>query len=365
MKNRKIILIAAIALIIIIVIIVRSISSSGTASEINAVKKKPVQVRGSAATIESISEIVELTGSVVPQRIARLASPAEGPVMNLRVREGDRVKMGDVLLSIGRREGIEAQITSYQETVKKEEENLNRTKQLVESQALPGEELDRARAAYENAKAQLVRAMEAVQDYSVLAPWDGIVSKVNVRDGDYVVPRAPLVEVYDPANLVVQAAVPERYSAQLENGMQLLMKLDAFPDSGFRAHISRIYPFLEERMRTRTIEAEIDADISILPGMFARLQLPLNTIDSATVVPNQAVLVTPAGDRILFVINSGTVERRKVELGIEQENRVQIASGVTAGEMVVVAGNEKLKPGAEVRIIQAGSNSKGSGGTQQ
>ncbi len=365
MKNKKVIIIGSAALLIIVVILIRSIFSGGAVSENLDARKKPVHVKVADATVESISEIIELTGSVVPQRIARLASPAEGPVMNLRVREGDRVKAGDVLLSIGRREGIDAQITSYQESVNQEEENLNRTRQLVESQALPGEELDRARANYENARAQLIKAMEAVQDYSVVAPWDGIVSRVNIRDGDYVVPRAPLVEVYDPANLVVQAAVPEKYSAQIHKSLTLTVRLDAFPDSMFHASITRIYPFLEERMRTRTIEVEIDADVSILPGMFARLQLPLNTIESAIVVPSQAVLVQPSGGRVVFVVDADTVSRRAVEVGIEQDNRVQVVSGVASGETVVVAGNEKLKPGAEVRVIQPDSKSKGSGGEQQ
>lgn len=362
MKNKKVAIIGSAVLLIIVAIIIRSILSGEAVSEKTVAGKKPVQVKVAEATIESISEIIELTGSVVPQRIARLASPAEGPVMNLQVREGDRVKAGDILLSIGRREGIEAQITSYQESVNKEEENLSRTKQLVESQALPGEELDRAKAAYENARAQLVRAMEAAQDYSVIAPWSGIVSKVNIRDGDYVVPRAPLVEVYDPVNLVVQAAIPEKYAARIHNGLPLTVRLDAFSDSVFRAKIVRIYPFLDERMRTRTIEAEIDAKISILPGMFARLKLPLNTIDNAVVIPSQAVLVQPSGGRVVFVVDADTVSRRTVEVGIEQDNRIQVVSGIASGETIVVAGNEKLKPGAQVRVIQSASKPKDTGG---
>lgn len=147
MKNKKIPIVSIAVLIIVMIIIIRSIFSGGALSEDIDAKKKPVQVKVSTAAMESIAEIIELTGSVVPQRIARLASPAEGPVMNLWVREGDRVKAGDVILLIGRREGIEAQITSQQETVKKEEENLGRTEQLVKSEAIPGEELDRARAA--------------------------------------------------------------------------------------------------------------------------------------------------------------------------------------------------------------------------
>lgn len=362
MKNKRNTIIGSAVLLIIIAIMIRSIFSGGAVPENVDARKKPAQVKVAEATVGSISEIIELTGSVVPQRIARLASPAEGPVMNLKVREGDRVKAGDILLSIGRREGIEAQITSYQESVKKEEENLNRTKQLVESQALPGEELDRAKAAYENARALLVKAVEAAQDYSVIAPWSGIVSKVNVRDGDYVVPRAPLVEVYDPVNLVVQAAIPEKYAAQIHNGLPLTVRLDAFPDSVLRARIVRIYPFLDERMRTRTIEAELDARIAILPGMFARLQMPLNTIDNAVIVPSQAVLVQPSGDRVIFVVNADTVSRRAVEVGIEQDNRIQVVSGIAAGETIVVAGNEKLKPGALVRVIQPASKSKDTGG---
>lgn len=115
-------------------------------------------------------------------------------MVSLRVREGDRVEAGEIILSIGRREGIDAQIASYRESVKKEEDNLNRIKPLVESQALPEEELDKARAAYENAKAQLVKATEAARDYLMVAPWNGIVSRVNVREGDYVSPRTPQAE---------------------------------------------------------------------------------------------------------------------------------------------------------------------------
>ncbi len=361
MKRKRVTLIVSLLMVIIVVLVVRAVFSDGTSPD-STLKKKPVQVRVVPASVERISDIVELTGSVEPQRTARLASPAEGPVMNVNVREGDRVTQGDMLLSIGRTEGIEARITSFREAVKKEEENLNRTQQLVESQAVAGEVLDRARAAYENARAQLVQAMESVRDYSVFAPWDGVVSSVNVRDGDYVIPRSPLVEVYDPSNLVIQAAVPERYSAGIRNGMVLRAQLDAIPDSVFQARIVRIYPFLDDRMRTRTIEVGIATDVPILPGMFARLQLPITSVDSATVVPNQSVLILPSGAASVFVIDADTAVQRIVELGIEQENRVEVVSGVRPGELVVVSGNEKLKPGTGVRLIRSDTGSIGAVG---
>jgi len=83
--------------------------------------------------------------------------------------------------------------------------------------------------------------------------------------------------------------------------------------------------------------------------MFARLKLPLQTVAEATVVPREAIIVTPNGDRIAFVFKDGKALRRKLETGIEGDGRVQIITGLQPGEKVVVAGNEKLRDGMEVK----------------
>ncbi|MGM0654989.1 MAG: efflux RND transporter periplasmic adaptor subunit [Thermodesulfobacteriota bacterium] len=156
-------------------------------------QKKPPRVRAIAATKAAISSGLELTGSVEPYRVARLASPAEGPVADIRVREADRVKAGDSLLFIGRKKGADALITSLREELKKEEDNLRRTRQLVEGEALPGEQLDQAGSAFEKVHAQLVQAEETARDYAIYAPWEGVVSRVNVIDDAVIVPLEALV----------------------------------------------------------------------------------------------------------------------------------------------------------------------------
>ncbi|MFW6237118.1 MAG: hypothetical protein ACOC3F_01910, partial [Desulfosudaceae bacterium] len=105
----------------------------GTASEKTPPDKQkpPPLVRVLAATQSDISKVLELTGSVEPYRVARLASPAEGPVTDVHVREADRAAAGQPLLTIGREEGVEALIASLREALKKEENNLNRTRRLV------------------------------------------------------------------------------------------------------------------------------------------------------------------------------------------------------------------------------------------
>ena len=308
---------------------------------------------------QTISRILELTGSVEPVRVARLASPAEGPVQNLKAREGDHVKAGDVLLSIGRKEAADAWLASAREEVRKEAEELKRVEQLVEKGALPGEQLDRAKSTYERVRAQLIKAEESTGDYQVAAPWDGIVSRVLVTDGNYLSPRAPLVEIFDPMSLVIRLAVPEAEAAAISQDVVASVTLDAFRGKEYQGKISRVYPELDRRMRTRTVEVEVIEPVALVPGMFARARLPLQTVKDAVVVSADAVIVTPKGGRVAYVIEDGKAIQRKIVLGIEEGGKVQIVSGLKPGETLVIAGNEKLKDGVAVRVPETGKPAAG------
>ena len=149
MSKRPPAILPVISVIIISVIFSTCGRFAGDSKENQAGKRMPAMVRIAPASKTTISRKLDLTGSVEPYRVARLASPAEGPVVNVRVREGDGVKAGHPLISIGRKQGIDALTASLREEVKKERDNLQGTRQLVESGALPHEQLDLAVAAYE------------------------------------------------------------------------------------------------------------------------------------------------------------------------------------------------------------------------
>ncbi len=315
-------------------------------------------VRVNPASLSTISRVLKLTGSVEPYRIAKLASPAEGPVVTIRVREGDRVKSDERLLTIGRKKGADALISSLQEELKKEEDNLQRVRQLVEGEAIPDEEYDQARATFEKIKAQLVSAKEKAQDYTITAPWEGIVSRLIVKEGEFVAPRSVLLEMYDPASLVIRAAVPEKHAAEVTAGMRVDVHLDAYPNNFVPGRIERVYPYLDPRLRTRTIEIALDKSVNLLPGMFARLEVLLESEEEAVTVPIEALVSTPKG-QVVYVFEDGQATARMVETGIEADNRIEIISGIQAGDKVIAAGNEKLKNGADVRL--AGDEKSGKG----
>ena len=352
--SKRVIFISGILAFVLLSVCTWRYAPTSTAAEVAPAKNVPV-VSVAVAKSGSIGRTIDLDGAVEAARIARMSSPAEGPIGycgDSVVREGDRVTKGQKLICIGRDMTINALLSATQSDLKKEQDELDRVKKLVENGAIPGDQLGIAGAKYENAKAQLARVEESRTDYQITAPWSGIVSKVMVVEGDYVAPRTPLIEIFDPASLVVRFAVPEADAQNVGIGKTVSVKLDAYPGKTFSARINRVYPKLDPGTRTRLAEAVVSEKITLMPGFFARIQLNVQTHDKAVMVPAEAVLVNATGARVVFVVQEGKAVARKVTTGIESGRLIEIVSGVKPGERIVVAGNEKLKDGTEVKLLE-------------
>jgi len=323
--------------------------STATATE--PVKSLPV-VSVAAVSSGTISRTIELDGTVEAAKVARIASPAEGPIGNCRVREGDRVIKGQQIICIGRDKAVNALLSAAQVDLSKEKDDLARVTRLVENGAIPGDQLGIARAKFENAKAQLAKVEESRGDYWIIAPFNGIVSKVMVDEGNYVAPRTPLIEIFDPESLVVRFGVPEADSQRVRIGKTVSVRLDAYPGKTFPARICHLFPRLDLSTRTRLVEVTLLENISMTPGLFARIRIDVETHENAVLIPAEAVLVNAKGDHVAYIIQEGKAVARKVATGIEAGGITEIISGVKPGEQVVVAGNEKLKDATAVKLME-------------
>jgi membrane fusion protein (multidrug efflux system) len=317
----------------------------------------PVAVTLERVAARPFARLLAVTGTVEPTLVAVLASPAEGPVIGCRVREGDRVEAGAELLRIGRQNSAEAASSAASEDLRRQELEFRRIETLVAEKAVAGDQLDAARAALERARAAVAQTEQSAADYSVRAPWAGVVSRVRVADGNYVAPRLPLVELHDPASLVLRFAVPEDFAFVLDTGGQVQASFDALPGRHFTLTINRAYPELDRRLRTRTFEATLPEGATFAPGMFARIRAVVTEQPAALTVPVEAVLVN-AGKSFVFVVLDGQVARREVETGFEQDGRVWVRAGLQAEEQVVVGGIERVADGRKVRAADAAKEPK-------
>ncbi|MFW6107493.1 MAG: efflux RND transporter periplasmic adaptor subunit [bacterium] len=251
-----------------------------------------------------------------------------------------------------RMEVAEAELAAAQQTLRMLEAGPTPTETAVQE------------AAVEEAAARLALAKAHLAECVLTAPSEGVITRVHVRPGDLAVPRSPLVEMYAPASLVVRFSVPEAHAAGVRPGLELEATLDAFPGRTFTAKVLRVYPHLDPRMRTRTVEARFDQARGLMPNQFARLKVRLELARDAVTIPAQAVLQAPDGAQSAYVVKEGKALRRDLQLGIEQGQRVQVTRGIEPGEQVVVKGNETLKEGAPVRLAGDGPKPKGPGGPQ-
>jgi len=302
------------------------------------------------------------------------------------------------------------EIAKAEESVRQLEEkaafakvDYERTAKLVESGGLPGEVLDKVRVEFVSQTAQLAAAKEQLQmlkagptktalavqqaaldeaearlalekaklaECVVEAPFSGTVMKVYVRPGDMAAAKLRLIEMADLSSVVVRFAVPEAFTAQVHTGMALEARLDAYSEKVFNGRVARVYPDIDRRIRTRTVEAKIAGIPDVMPGMFARLILKLKQVDDAIVVPLAALVTTPEGDKVVFVVKDGKAIRRKVKTGIEESDRIQVLEGINPGDKVIVSGHKDLKDGMDVRVIESAkqegkSNPAGSNPTGQ
>ena len=316
-------------------------------------QREPV-VETTVVVRKTIAHCLELTGTAQPYRQVNMASPAGGPILNIAVREGDEIKAGELLLAIGRKDGAEALVASLQEELNKEKSNLERARQLRKSDAMTQEELEERQSAYEKVRAAFVKAQETEQDHTITAPWDGMVSQIFVKNGQYVSPHVSLLEIYDKSSMLIRSTIPERNVSQISQGMKLEVHLDAYPDRQFTGEIKRIYPYLDTILRSQTVEIDLEEPVPLLPGMFARLRLPLRTIQDAIVVPVDALMLTPDGWQVK-ILQDGKAISKPVVTGVEDGPWVEILDGLTPGEIVIIKGND-VKDGMSVKVREQPSH---------
>ncbi|MFO7534242.1 MAG: efflux RND transporter periplasmic adaptor subunit [Kiritimatiellia bacterium] len=314
-------------------------------------KKPVVVVQAVMAEKRDLSRVMLYTGSIEPVKVARMASPAEGPIMACAVREGDRVEAGQLLARVGRSRMADTALEAASEELRRQAAEYKRVEQLVKSGSLAGEQIEAARSNLKRAEAQVAAMETGAGDYEIKAPWAGVVSKIWIADGNYVSPRTPLVEMYDPASLVVRFPVPEKDMPFIHAGAAVRVKLDAYPGRGIPAEVVRIYPELERATRTVTVEAELRGEARLLSGLFARVEAPLRTVKDAVVAPEAALVVLPGGENVVFVLSGETAVRRPVKVALEAGGFIAVESGLEAGERVVTRGQEALKEGLPVRVM--------------
>lgn len=308
-------------------------------------------VSGAVVAVQSVTEplVEEAAGTIRAKRETLISARITGTIAAVTVRAGDRVEVDDVLVELDSRE-LQAQVeqrrnllAAARARVSEARPNYDRIKALFDRGVVPKAELDRAEAAWRAAEAELSRAREAVQEAeatlshaTIRAPIGGRVVERYADPGDTATPGQPLLRIYDPESLRLEAHVRESLGAGLDKGKgrSLTARIDAL-DAELSVVVDEIVPSAEPGSRTFLVKVTLPQRPSLYPGMFGRLLVPTGT-EERLYIPAEAVARVGQLELVTVVTEQGPL-RRYIRSGVRTDDgRVEVLSGLMPGERVVV-----------------------------
>ena len=177
-----------------------------------------------------------------------------------------------------------------------------------------------------------------IQNLHIHSPFDGIVIKVGVRQGQYVTPATELYTIADLSRIWVYVDIYEDEIPWVQVGDMADMNVTGIPGRTFSGKVTYIYPYLDAKTRTNKVRLEFaNPDLSLKPEMFAHVSLKASRQIDAVVVPSEAIVRTGGREQVFISKGAGKFEPRIVKLGIEADSEVQIIEGLKAGELVVTS----------------------------
>jgi membrane fusion protein (multidrug efflux system) len=200
------------------------------------------------------------------------------------------------------------------------------------------------------AQATLQSAEARLAKMEIKAPFSGVIGLRQVSVGDYVKDGQDMVNLEAIESLKVDFKVPEVFLQQVQVGQTMQLTLDALPGKAYDGKVLAINPLVDAAGRSVVIRALIrNTNAALRPGMFARVRLLTDEKSDSLVVPEQA-LVPQGEDQYVFKVVDGKAQRTRVEIGQRRDGKVEVLRGLAANDMVVTAGQLKIRDGTMVKL---------------
>ncbi len=319
----------------------------------------PQTVSTTVARSEEWRSQFEAVGSVRAVNGANISGQVPGMVSAIHFESGADVKEGDLLVQLMADDDI-ARLDALKATAALNKLVYERDSTLVKTSAISRQTVDTDRANMLNAQA-MVAQQEALVDYkSIKAPFAGRLGIRQVDIGQYLPAGTPVVNLQQLDPIFIDFYVPQQALAQIKVGQAVMAKVDTFPDRKFSGKISAINAQVDTTSRNVQMRATVqNKDKLLLPGMFATVDIDIAAPQKYVTVPQTAIAYNSYGNIAYLVDNEGNDANGQPQLvarqafvttGPTRGDQVAVTEGIKPGEVVVTAGQLKLRNGVPVRI---------------
>jgi Cu(I)/Ag(I) efflux system membrane fusion protein len=287
-------------------------------------------VRSEPARVRPLWRRIEATGYVGfdETRISHINTRVQGWIVSLPISsEGDRVSKGDLLFEFYSPELVNAQ-KEYLQAVQRGDARL----------LSGGEEKLRALGMIPSEIRALVNRGKASENIKFVAPQDGIVTSLSVREGMYIQPNTTIMSLADLSSVWLQAEVFESQAEWVAVGQAAEARLDYMPGAEFSGQVDYVYPVLDPKTRTLRVRLRFDnPDERLKPNMYARVSIYGRLKSNALTIPREALIRAPGRDRVVIALGEGRFHVHEVMTGLESGEYVEILAGITEGDDIVTS----------------------------
>lgn len=302
------------------------------------------QVAGVTATRGTAVEIVYATGGVEPVRWAKVASLIRDRIVDVCYCEGNTVAKGQILARLDDRE-VQAQLGELKAREAFLKREMSRVSELIARGAATTQSFERASMDLQQVQALIMVQTEKIEDYTIVAPMDGVVLRRDGEIGEIAESGQILFRVGVPTPLQVVAEVNEEDIPRVAEGQTALFRTDAFPDRRLEGKVSQITPMGDVAIKTFRVKMALPADTPLKPGMSVEANIVIREKANALLIPAEAL----QGSAV-FAIDGTRVRKHEVKVGIRGARAVEVLSGLKDGERIASPATD-LKDGARVRIV--------------
>jgi len=341
--------VVAIALLLIMVAWLAGSFDEKIAPTLNSnehLKVKNLEEKGFRITLREETSYEPVSAGIEAKQATIISSRILSRIDKVLVRAGDSVKQGDTLISLEQSD-LASQVSQAQERINgldarylEAQRNLTRATELYEQKLISTFELDKSKADYQSLEAELTAAKQGLKQAqatlsyaTIVSPIDGKVVDRFAEPGDTAQPGNKLLALYNPLSLRVEANVREQLAINLKQGQTLNVEVPSI-NKMLTAQIEEIVPAANTGSRSFLIKAMINYNQELMPGMYAKIQIPSQK-HRLIYVPNTKIAQVGQLD-FVWVLEGDELQRRFVRLGkTNHKNETVVLSGLKAGDIIV------------------------------
>lgn len=350
-KKNKSLFIGLLIFVVIAIIILPKVFSSGEESNIgknSGGMNVEIPVSAHIVMFEKLGNFIYTTGTILANEEVELRSEISGKVVEILFKEGAYVNKGDLLVKINDAD-LQAQLRKAESKVKLIEDREARQRQLAQGQMISKEDYESTLNDLEGSRAEFDLIKAQIDKTEIRAPFNGVVGLREVSVGSFVTTSTVIARFQNLSNLKIDFAIPQKYASMVNLNDELSFKLSG-NDFQYSAKIYAIEPKIDPSTRTLRLRAICQTSYrDLFPGAFVNVEVKLKETKEAILIPTEAIVPELKGQSV-YVYRDGLVNSQKVEIGLREEKKVQIVSGLEESDTVITSGILQIRPGAKVKI---------------